>query len=325
MELCYLGNENLTVSQWLTIWERDFMGNLKPGTVVSYEMQIRVHIVPTLGEIKLNELRTPAIQRLYNQKLAQGLSPKSIKNLHGCLHRALDIAVQIGYLNKNPTSACILPTVRQAEIHPLDTPDLKKLMESIQGDEFEALITTAIFTGMRSGELLGLTWDCIDFENGIIRVTKQLIQPRKKGKPFSFGTPKNGKGRTLTPAPFVMNVLKEHKRDQALHRLEIGPAWNDGGFPNLVFTHPDGSHLSQPTIWKALQKVLQKAGLENHRFHDLRHTYVVNAFRAGDDVKTVQQNAGHYSAAFTLDRYAHVTETMRKESADRMQQFFNAL
>ena len=198
-------------------------------------------------------------------------------------------------------------------------------MESIQGDEFEALITTAIFTGMRSGELLGLTWDCIDFENGIIRVTKQLIQPRKKGKPFSFGTPKNGKGRTLTPAPFVMNVLKEHKRDQALHRLEIGPAWNDGGFPNLVFTHPDGSHLSQPTIWKALQKVLQKAGLENHRFHDLRHTYVVNAFRAGDDVKTVQQNAGHYSAAFTLDRYAHVTETMRKESADRMQQFFNAL
>ena len=321
----YLGNENLTVSQWLTIWERDFMGNLKPGTVVSYEMQVRVHIVPTLGEIKLNELRTPAIQRLYNQKSAQGLSPKSIKNLHGCLHRALDIAVQIGYLNKNPTSACILPTVRQAEIHPLDTPDLKKLMESIQGDEFEALITTAIFTGMRSGELLGLTWDCIDFENGIIRVTKQLIQPRKKGNPFSFGTPKNGKGRTLTPAPFVMNVLKEHKRDQALHRLEVGPAWNDGGFPNLVFTHPDGSHLSQPTIWKALQKVLQKAGLENHRFHDLRHTYVVNAFRAGDDVKTVQQNAGHYSAAFTLDRYAHVTETMRKESADRMQQFFNAL
>ena len=321
----YLEDEDMTVAQWLTIWQRDFLGNVKPGTAISYEMQVRVHIVPTLGEIKLTALRTPVVQRLYNQKLAQGLSPKSIKNIHGCLHRALDMAVRIGYLTKNPTSACILPTVRQAEIHPLDTPDLKKLLESIHGDEYEALILTAIFTGMRSGELLGLTWDCIDFENGIIRVVKQLVQPRKKGRSFSFGTPKNGKGRTLSPAPFVMEVLKAHKKAQAKLRIAAGPAWDDGGFPNLVFTHPDGSHLSQPTVWKALQKILEKAGLESHRFHDLRHTYVVNAFRAGDDVKTVQQNAGHYSAAFTLDRYAHVTETMRKESADRMQNFFEAL
>ena len=317
--------EDLTVGQWLAIWQRDFLGNVKPGTMISYETQIRVHILPALGEIKLTALRTPVVQRLYNQILAKGLSPKTIKNIHGCLHRALDIAVRVGYLTKNPTSACILPTVRQAEMQPLDTPDLKKLLEALRGEEYEAIITTALFTGMRSGELLGLTWDCIDFSNGIIRVTKQLLQPRRKGRPFAYGTPKNGKGRTLTPAPFVMSVLSEHKKAQDLQRQAVGPAWDDGGFPNLVFTHPDGSHLSQPTVWKALQKILKKAGLERHRFHDLRHTYVVNAFRAGDDVKTVQQNAGHYSAAFTLDRYAHVTETMRRESADRMQNFFEAL
>ena len=92
-----------------------------------------------------------------------------------------------------------------------------------------------------------------------------------------------------------------------------------------MFTEPDGRHFKQWTVCRILQKELAEAGLEKHRFHDLRHTYVVNAFRAGDDVKTVQQNAGHYSAAFTLDRYAHVTETMRKESADRMQSFFEAL
>ena len=320
-----LEEEDLTVGQWLAIWQRDFLGNVKPGTIVSYETQIRVHILPALGEIKLTALRTPVVQRLYNQILAKGPSPKTIKNIHGCLHRALDIAVRVGYLTKNPTSACILPTVRQAEMQPLDTPDLKKLLEALRGEEYEAIITTALFTGMRSGELLGLTWDCIDFSNGIIRVTKQLLQPRRKGRPFAYGTPKNGKGRTLTPAPFVMSVLCEHKKAQDLQRQAVGPAWDDGGFPNLVFTHPDGSHLSQPTVWKALQKILKKAGLERHRFHDLRHTYVVNAFRAGDDVKTVQQNAGHYSAAFTLDRYAHVTETMRRESADRMQNFFEAL
>ena len=127
------------------------------------------------------------------------------------------------------------------------------------------------------------------------------------------------------PAPFVIEVLRKHRLDQ-LHQKEIaGLSLDDGGFPNLVFTHPDGSHLSQPTVWKKLQKILSKAGLEAHRFHDLRHTYVVNAFRAGDDVKTVQQNAGHYSAAFTLDRYAHVTETMHRESANRMQDFFEHL
>ncbi len=320
-----LEDSDTTVSQWLNIWEKDFLGNVKQGTADNYEMLMRVHVIPTLGEIKLTELKTPIIQRLYNKKLMEGLSPKTIKNIHGCLHKALDIAVKIDYLHKNPSSACILPRVIKPDIHPLDTPELAKFMEAIHGEEYEALITVAIFTGMRSGELLGLTWDCVDFENGLIRVAKQLLQPRKKGEVFRFGTLKNEKPRTLSPAPFVMQVLKNHKRQQQLHRLEIGPAWNDGGFPNLVFTHEDGSHLSQPTVWKALQKVLKKAGLESHRFHDLRHTYVVNAFRAGDDVKTVQQNAGHYSAAFTLDRYAHVTETMRKESADRMQRFIEAL
>ncbi len=317
--------EELTVGQWLTIWQRDFLGNVKPGTAINYEMTLRVHVIPVLGEISLVGLKTPPIQRLYNQKLVEGLSPKSIKNIHGCLHKALDIAVRIGYIQKNPSSACILPRVTQAEIHPLDTPDLSKLMESMKGHEYEALITVAIFTGMRSGELLGLTWDCVDFENGLIRVCKQLVQPRKRGEKFRYGTLKNDKPRTLTPAPFVMDVLKAHKEKQKAQKLMAGSDWNDGGFPNLVFTHPDGSHLSQPTVWKILQKILTAAGLESHRFHDLRHTYVVNAFRAGDDVKTVQQNAGHYSAAFTLDRYAHVTETMHRESANRMQNFLEAL
>lgn len=93
-----------------------------------------------------------------------------------------------------------------------------------------------------------------------------------------------------------------------MQRLSADPAWDDGGFP----THLDGSHLSQASVWKTLQMILKAAGLGPHRFHDLRHSYVVNVFRAEDDVKTIQQNAGHYYAAFTLDRYAHVTATMKR-------------
>ena len=321
----YLEDSDMTVGQWLLIWHRDFLGNVKSSTSANYDMIIRRHINPTLGNVKLSELKTIMIQRLYNMKRECGLNPKTIKNIHCCLHKALDIALRLEYISKNPSSNCILPRIEQTEIHPLDTPDLSKLLQVLKGHEHEALILTAIFTGLRSGELLGLTWDCVDFENGLIRVTKQLAQPRKKGEKVHFASLKNDKPRTITPAPTVLQILKKHKLEQNMQRLAAGPAWDDGGFPNLVFTHPDGSHLSQASVWKILQKVLKAAGLEAHRFHDLRHTYVVNAFRAGDDVKTVQQNAGHYSAAFTLDRYAHVTATMKKESANRMEQFIASL
>ncbi len=317
---------DMTVGEWLQTWRQDFTPNIKGTTAVYYDQLIRCHIVPFIGEIKLKALRAPAIQRMYNDRQTNGhLSAKSIKNLHGCLHKALDTAVKVGYLEKNPSNACMLPRVIEPEVTPLDTPDLTKLLRALQGHEYEALFTTALFTGMRSGELLGLTWDCVDFENGLIQVEKQLIPSRKKGDVFHYGPLKNNKTRTIAPAQFVMDCLKRHRAEQRMQKLKIGPAWNDGGFPNLVFTYPNGRHMSQWHVCRKLQEILAANGIDKHRFHDLRHTYVVNAFRAGDDVKTVQQNAGHYSAAFTLDRYGHVTNTMRKESADRMQRFIEGL
>ena len=132
------------------------------------------------------------------------------------------MAVRIGYLSKNPSGNCILPRIEQAEIHPLDTPELSKLLAFLKGHEHDALIVTAIFTGLRSGELLGLTWDSVDFENGLIRVTKQLAQPRKKGEVFRFATPKNSKPRTIAPAPTVFQVLKKHKEEQEAQRKALG-------------------------------------------------------------------------------------------------------
>lgn len=127
------------------------------------------------------------------------------------------------------------------------------------------------------------------------------------------------------PAPFLMKMLKRHKTVQASRKLALGPAWNDGDFPNLVFTHPDGSHLSQASVWKILYKMLKNTDLPHYRFHDLRHTYAVNSIIAGDDVKTVQDNMGHYSSAFTMDRYGHVTKKMKKNSADRMQKYIEGM
>ena len=196
----------------------------------------------------------------------------------------------------------------------------------MKGEEHEYLFLTDIFTGMRCGELIGLTWDCVDFEKGIIMIKRQIVQIRERHALYEWGTLKNGKTRIIAPAPFVMDVLKKQKDRQQQMITEAGSLWKvENKFENLVFTHKDGSHLSQPTVWKQFQKLLKKAGLEHHRVHDLRHTFAVNSLRAGDDIKTLQENMGHFSAAFTLDRYGHVTEEMRKASSKRMQAFIENL
>ena len=271
----FIEKTDMTVGEWLTIWQRDYIGNVKRGTAVNYELHLRLYILPVLSEVKLSDLKTPMIQKVYNSLINEkGLSPKTVKNAHGYLHKALSVAVKIGYISKNPSEACILPKINQTEIQPFDTPEINKLLETVKGHEHEALIKTALFTGMRSGELCGLTWDCVDFNKGLIYVKKQLCPPRGIEKNFRFDTLKNGKPRTLAPAPFVMETLREHKKRQEQRKKAAGDLWDDLGFPDLVFTYPNGKHYSQSNVHKFFQNILKKAGLEHHRFHDLRHPYV---------------------------------------------------
>ena len=318
-------DDEMTISEWLDTWLAEYLVDVKRGTYNAYESVVRLHLKPAFGKYRLSELKTPIIQKTLNKYRRDGKSPKYIKNIHGVLHRAMEMAVRAEYLEKNPTSACVLPKVIEKPVEPLDTPELKRLFAALRGNRFETLFLTAIFTGMRVGELIGLTWDCVDFENEVIHVTKQLVQTRSRGQKYVYGTLKNGKTRVITPAPFVMRLLEAHKTAQEEERLAKRDLWDDGGFPGLVFTHADGSHYSQPTIWKEFQDILKAAGLEHHRVHDLRHTFAVNSLRAGDDIKTLQENLGHYSAAFTLDRYGHVTPSMRRESANRMQAYIDNL
>lgn len=314
-------SDDMTLNDWLDTWIADYLPDIKPGTLVSYKSLSNNHIRKELGQYKLKSLKAPVIQKFYNKLRDQGLSPKYIKNIHGCLHRALDMAVKVEYLSKNYTSICSVPKGIPEEVNPLTEEEQKALFESMKGEEYEYLFLTDIFTGMRCGELIGLTWDCVDFDRGIITIKRQIVQIRERHAVYEWGTLKNGKARIIAPAPFVMDVLKKQRAKQELMKLDAGKLWNEGDFPNLVFTHKDGSHLSQPTVWKQFQKLLKKAGLEHHRVHDLRHTFAVNSLRAGDDIKTLQENMGHFSAAFTLDRYGHVTEEMRKASSQRMQAF----
>jgi integrase len=323
----YTAPSKVTVGQWLDTWTAEYLGGVKPSTGFLYSEQVRLYIKPALGAVKLEALTAPTIQTFYNalgkpRGEKPALSAKSIKNIHGILHKALQQAVAVEYLRFNPAGACTLPRIERKEISPLDDNQIASFMTAIKGHRFETLFTVDLFTGLREGEILGLMWDCIDFKNGTLRVDKQLKREQKKGGKFYFAPPKNDKPRTITPAPWVMELLKTHRAHQLEMRLRAGEVWNDTG---LVFTDELGNHLSYRTIYDSYKRVVAGIGAPAARFHDLRHTYAVSSIRAGDDIKTVQSNLGHATAAFTLDIYGHVTEQMRKDSAARMEGFIKSV
>ena len=133
---------------------------------------------------------------------------------------------------------------------------------------------------------------------------------------------KNDKTHLITPARLVIDVLKEQYRQQHEWRFRAQDTWQDG---NFVFTDELGGHLPRSTTYHQFKAVVKSMGLSETRLHDLRHSYAVASLQAGDDVKTVQENLGHHTAAFTLDTYAHVTERMKQESAARMNAFIQRL
>ena len=173
--------KEMTVGEWLDIWLADYLADVKPGTVEAYASTCRIYLKPTFGNIPLNSLKAPVIQKLYNQLKEKGLSPKYIKNIHGVLHKALQQAVLLNYIRYNPTTACVLPKIVKKEIHPLTDQQTAQLLNLLKGSKYEIPLTVDLFTGLREGELLGLMWDCVDFEKGTILVNKQLRRSQRKG------------------------------------------------------------------------------------------------------------------------------------------------
>lgn len=166
------------------------------------------------------------------------------------------------------------------------------------------------------GELLGLSWRSVNFKDGTILIEQQLQLIKGEYKIVSV---KNDKARKITPAPYVMQLLQQRKAQQAADQLRAGSAW--GNEWKLVFTDELGHHYARQTVYGNFKRIVKRLGLDESRFHDLRHSYAVASLQSGDDVKTLQENLGHATAGFTLNQYDHVTEKMKQESAQRMEQF----
>ena len=318
----YTEPSRMTVGQWMDIWVAEYLGGVKPRTVDNYKGVVNHRIKPGLGAVKLDALNPHTVQNYYNGLTKEGLAPKTVKNVHGIFHKALQQAVSNGYIKTNPADACILPRAVRRELKPLDEDMISAFLRAIQGHQFADLFTVTLFTGMREGEALGLLWDCVDLTKGTITIDQQLQLIRGSKGQYQMVPTKNSKGRTISIAPSVTKILRGIKRQQLENRLRYGECWADTGF---VFTDDLGNHLSASSVYKAFKRVMVEIGSPETRFHDLRHSYAVASIRSGDDIKTVQENLGHATAAFTLDVYGHVTEKMKQESAARMEQFIKAV
>lgn len=315
----YIKPEKITVGEWFDIWHKEYLSDVTDSTKSQYEYQGRVHIKPRIGNLPLQSVTSPVLQRFYNQ-CGEKLSPKSVKNLHGVLHECLSQAVLSGYIKSNPADNCVLPRIEKREMQTIPATKIKEFREAIHNDPFENLYIVDVFTGMRQGEIIGLTWDCVDFEKGIIKVDKQFRKDHGlAGSQYGFFSTKTGKKRVLKPADIVMDSLRSEWKKELANKLKNGPAFNNAD--NLVFTNELGEHLAGVTVYNHLKVILKKIGLEGVRFHDLRHTYATLSIQNGDDLKTVSENLGHSTISTTADIYLHVTEEMKKASADRMNDF----
>lgn len=309
----YTDSSKQTLSQWLDAWLETYVkGTVKPYTLDSYTSLCNTHLKPALGYLRLDQIPPVQIQTVYNDLYRSGkLSAKTIKNLHGVLHMALDRAVRLGLISANPTDLCELPKAGKRDITVLEQSDVAKLMDIWHGDRFERIYLVTLFTGMRQGEVLGLTWDCVDFKLGGIYVNKQLTKTQQVGGEYCLAPTKNSQSRFIFAAPTVMELL----RAQCIEQQGKPNEWN------LVFTNEIGGHLTHRTVYKGFKASVRALGLDDVRFHDLRHTFAVASLEAGDDIKTVQENLGHASAAFTMNVYAHASQRMKQRSASNMEHY----
>lgn len=221
-------------------------------------------------------------------KSKKAISPKTIKNGHGILHRALQQAVAIGYIRNNPSDACVLPRVERKKVKPLDEDEVKAFLEAIKGHRYEILFRVLLFIGMREGEILGLTWDNVDFRNGTILIIQQLQKEKKKKGIFRLVSLKYDRPRRIMPAPLIMQLLKEQKEWKESARKKAGVSWSNP--MNLVFTNELGRYHIPQTLVRNYKKIVAEIGRPDARIHDLRHSYATMSLYFGDDVKTVQAN-----------------------------------
>ena len=305
---------DMPFGEWVEHWyEEHSKPAVRPSTQRIYEGYIRLYIKPKLGSIPLSKLTTNDIQqfctwmktdaRMDQGDGEMGLADTQVRNCHSLCYRALEKAVKENLISQNPAVGCKLPPIKREEMKILSRETMQKVLIQAKEENYYELFLLEFATGLRLGELTALQWDDLDLNNGELRINKQATII---GSEVVITEPKTKAAiRTLVLPPQVVNVFREYK-------ARVNSKW--------LFPSPkkEDMPLRPSVVHQRLHRILDHAGCERVRFHDLRHTFATNALAHGMDIKTLSTILGHVSSATTLNTYSHITDEMRQKAAAKI-------
>jgi integrase len=296
-------------------------GAVRVSTYEVHRHMIEPHIVPALGRLKLKDLNPAHVRSLYREKLNSGLSAATVRRLHSILRKALKQAVLNGLIPRNVCDAVKPPKVERKEITPLNSKQVKALLHAVStaGDRLEALYVLAIHTGMRQGELLGLKWEDVDLERGLLRLRYALIREGGRAVLGDLKTPKSRRSVPLTCT--AVDALRSHLERQLEEMERMGSLYYQSG--SLVFATEHGTLINLSNLRnRSFKPLLRRAFGEDGPdicFHDLRHTCATLLLCQGTHPKLVQELLGHVTIAMTLDTYSHFLPSMGEQTVKAME------
>jgi integrase len=295
-------------------------------THASYRDTLELHALPMLGELQLRRITSAAVNGLFDHLLehgrrkgsGEGLSVTTVRYTGVVLRLVLAYAVEQGYLGANPCDRATPPRARRVEMRTWDDEQIRRFLDHARADRLYAAYVLAFTTGARRGEILGVRWEDLDLDAGLVTFAQALVTyiADDGATRVECSEPKTEAGRrTIALDPGTVAALRAHRARQAEERLAWGEAWTDSG---LTFAREDGTPLSPGAVTRAFASLSKRAGLPAIRFHDTRHSYATVARAAGVPIEVVSRRLGHARTSITSDVYAHATPRMDDEAAARV-------
>ena len=297
-------------------WIKNFaQGQLKPGTVEDYKGYFTNHLEPVFGNKEISKIGVEDVQAFKAAKLAEGLSPQSVKHFLRVLRQMLNHAIDWGYIRKNPAKRVQDPRLPKREMDFLNPKEVSALLQAAPV-KWKPLFLAAITTGMRQGEILAMKWKNLDWASGRYYVRETLARGRGEFE-GGFMEPKtDGSNQPIDLTPACLQALRDHHKRQAEEKLQAGEDYEP---LDLVFATPKGGPLDHKNVVnRQFHSALEAAGLRRVRFHDLRHTCATLLINQGVSPKYVQKHLRHASIETTFDRYGHLFPETSQEAALRL-------
>jgi len=308
------------LSDYIEGWLESYKRCVRPNSHQRACEIMRLHVLPTLGNIQLDKLTPQHLDKLY-KKLLETLSPTTVQSIHNTIHKALSDAVKQGILLMNVSERVEAPRKDEYEARVFTEEETEKFLKAIKNHSLYVLLLIDLSTGMRRGEIVGLKWSDLDLKKGIVQVRRAIVRrPTDLGGGYAEAPLKTKKSRrSIMLPPYIITVLAHYREQQIALVQQANQTWDE---QRWLFCKPDGSHLNpQHDVYEAFKDLLQQAGLPDIRFHDLRHTAATTHLGMMTNPKIVQEILGHSNISITMDAYSHVLPPMHKDAMDNINQW----